>query len=152
MDETQRPVVNQVNLIARDWHASLAFYRLLGIAVTDGDEFPPASGARHSDATFSPHKVMLEWDSQAMARQYTPAAAADAPVRGPILGLAYPSADAVDQAYQRVTSAGHATVQAPYDAFWGARYAIVRDPDGVAVGLMGPIDRSRGYIPGRPPG
>jgi uncharacterized glyoxalase superfamily protein PhnB len=29
-------------------------------------------------------------------------------------------------------------LQAPYDAFWGARYAIIEDPDGVAVGLMSP--------------
>jgi len=36
--------------------------------------------------------------------------------------------------------------RAPFDAFWGARYAIVlgaryaivEDPDGVAVGLMSP--------------
>ena len=38
-----------------------------------------------------------------------------------------------------------------YDAFWGARYAIVEDPDGHTVGLMGPIDRTRGYIPSGPP-
>ena len=25
------------------------------------------------------------------------------------------------------------------DSFWGARYAIVEDPDGIAVGLMSPI-------------
>ena len=33
--------------------------------------------------------------------------------------------------------------QEPYDAFWGARYAIVEDPDGNAVGLMSPIDPDR---------
>jgi uncharacterized glyoxalase superfamily protein PhnB len=27
----------------------------------------------------------------------------------------------------------------PWDAFWGARYAMVEDPDGIAVGLMSPI-------------
>jgi hypothetical protein len=30
-----------------------------------------------------------------------------------------------------------------YDAFWGARYAIVADPDGSDVGLMSPIDEQR---------
>jgi hypothetical protein len=33
--------------------------------------------------------------------------------------------------------------QPPFDAFWGARYAIVADPDGNDVGLMSPIDESR---------
>jgi uncharacterized glyoxalase superfamily protein PhnB len=33
--------------------------------------------------------------------------------------------------------------QPPYDAFWGARYAVVSDPDGNAVGIMSPIDPDR---------
>jgi uncharacterized glyoxalase superfamily protein PhnB len=27
----------------------------------------------------------------------------------------------------------------PIDAFWGARYAIIEDPDGIAVGVMSPV-------------
>ena len=38
-----------------------------------------------------------------------------------------------------MTSAGYRGLQSPYDAFWGARYAMVEDPDGVAVGLMSPV-------------
>jgi uncharacterized glyoxalase superfamily protein PhnB len=38
-----------------------------------------------------------------------------------------------------VTTAGYRGLQAPYDAFWGARYADVEDPNGIAVGLMSPI-------------
>ena len=34
---------------------------------------------------------------------------------------------------------GYAGLQPPHDAFWGARYAIIEDPDGIAVGLMSPI-------------
>ena len=36
---------------------------------------------------------------------------------------------------------------APIDAFWGARYAIVDDPDGNHVGIMGPQDRSHEDVP-----
>jgi uncharacterized glyoxalase superfamily protein PhnB len=28
----------------------------------------------------------------------------------------------------------------PYDAFWGARYAVVADPAGISVGIMSPAD------------
>jgi uncharacterized glyoxalase superfamily protein PhnB len=43
-----------------------------------------------------------------------------------------------------VSAAGHALIKPPHDAFWGARYALVRDPDGNVLGLMGPITpRSR---------
>jgi hypothetical protein len=27
--------------------------------------------------------------------------------------------------------------------FWGARYAIIEDPDGIAVGVMSPISADR---------
>ena len=39
----------------------------------------------------------------------------------------------------RIDRRGNRGLQAPFDAFWGARYAIIEDPDGIAVGLMSPI-------------
>ena len=45
--------------------------------------------------------------------------------------------------HARVTAAGHRSHKAPEDAFWGARYAIVEDPDGIAVGLMSPQDDAK---------
>ena len=35
-----------------------------------------------------------------------------------------------DEAYKRAIDAGAASILAPWDAFWGARYAQVRDPFG----------------------
>ncbi len=57
--------------------------------------------------------------------------------------LRLPSREAVDERYAELTSAGYAGRQPPFDAFWGARYAIVADPDGNDVGLMSPIEESR---------
>ena len=50
-----------------------------------------------------------------------------------------------------VTGAGYRGQQPPYDAFWGARYAVVEDPDGNAVGIMSPSDPDRRSM-ARPPG
>jgi hypothetical protein len=36
------------------------------------------------------------------------------------------------------------------DAFFGARYAVVLDPDGNAVGLMGPTDPAARSMPSLP--
>ena len=36
---------------------------------------------------------------------------------------------------------------APYDAFFGSRYAIVFDPDGNQVGIKSPIEADRKYVP-----
>ena len=49
------------------------------------------------------------------------------PVEVPHLGTV-----AVDVAYGDLTEAGYAGQQPPFDAFWGARYAVVTDPDGNA--------------------
>jgi uncharacterized glyoxalase superfamily protein PhnB len=45
---------------------------------------------------------------------------------------------AVDDMYDRVTAAGHPGHLAPIDAFWGARYCEVTDPDGNVVGFHSP--------------
>jgi len=148
MDTHPRPVLNQVNIIARDWDAALAFYRLLGLDVGTGVTFGPTNDARHTEVTVTGAAMSLEFDSSASVRLF----ATDAEnVKSAVLGFAYPTPDAVDAVVERLTAAGHTVRQPPYDAFWGGRYAIVDDPDGNPVGLMGPIDRSRGYAPGSRP-
>ena len=54
---------------------------------------------------------------------------------------------AVDAKYDDLTSAGYSAQQPPHDALMGARYAVVVDPDGNSVGLMGPIDPARKAVP-----
>ena len=39
-----------------------------------------------------------------------------------------------------MVAGGYGTQQPPYDANWGARYAVVADPDGNGVGIMSPLD------------
>jgi len=55
--------------------------------------------------------------------------------------------DDVDVRYAQLTGTGYAGRQPPYDTFWGARYAIVEDPDGNEVGLMSPSDPVRRSAP-----
>jgi len=38
-----------------------------------------------------------------------------------------------------MTAAGYRGLQPPYDALWGARHAVIEDPDGIAVGLMSSV-------------
>src|ERR671932_342152 len=59
----------------------------------------------------------------------------------------------VDERYAELVAHGGRAHQPPYDAFWGARYAIVDDPDGNPVGLMSPVDeRRKSWPPAPPPG
>jgi uncharacterized glyoxalase superfamily protein PhnB len=42
-----------------------------------------------------------------------------------------------------MTGADYRGLREPHDAFWGERYAIIEDPDGIAVGLMSPMSPYR---------
>jgi uncharacterized glyoxalase superfamily protein PhnB len=53
----------------------------------------------------------------------------------------------VDRLYDRARAAGYEVGVAPYDAFFGSRYAIVFDPDGNQVGIKSPIEADRKYVP-----
>ena len=68
-----------------------------------------------------------------------------------VVGFSVASREAVDRLYQELTTAGYGGRQPPFDAFWGARYAIVADPDGNDVGLMSPMEESRRTPPAESP-
>jgi len=129
---------NQINLVVRNMHESLAFYRRLGLDIPE----PWVSGGHghHVKATTG-HEVDLEFDSHQLARAYNEGFAAE---RGRVvIGLSLESREAVDALYDEMRSHGHQALQPPFDAFWGARYALIEDPDGNPVGLMSPIDPGR---------
>jgi uncharacterized glyoxalase superfamily protein PhnB len=60
-----------------------------------------------------------------------------------VIGFEVPTRADVDQVFRDMTGAGYRGLQEPYDALWGSRYAIIEDPDGVAVGLMSPVSADK---------
>ncbi|GAC1308050.1 MAG: VOC family protein [Vulcanimicrobiaceae bacterium] len=131
--------LNQLNVIVRDMDATLAFYRRLGL------DIDAEAGAYHVEVPLA-NGMRLEFDSTAFARQWD--GGSDGTTGGStVLGFEIPSLGGVDALYAELTRAGYRGRQQPYDAFWGARYAIVDDPDGNGVGLMSPIERARKFWP-----
>ena len=141
MDE--RPVLDQVNLVVRDMTESVAFYRRLGLAIPDRD---PLWDDHHRSAEV-PGGVDFDLDSEGFAPLWDAGWPGSKGRSGVVMGFRVASRAAVDRLYESVTGAGYAGQQEPYDAFWGARYAIVEDPDGNAVGLMSPVDPDRRSTP-----
>ena len=140
-----RPVLNQLNLVVRDMEAAVRFYRRLGLTIPD--HAVTRSGGHHLEVEM-PNGMSLELDSMALAKAYN-AGWREATGGGcrSVIGFALPSREAVDARYGELTAAGYVGQQPPIDAFWGARYAIVEDPDGNHVGLMSPIDPARRGTP-----
>ena len=67
-----------------------------------------------------------------------------------MIGFRVAARSTVDETFEQLKSAGYEVQKEPYDAFWGARYAVVADPDGNAVGIMSAVDPSRRSRPTPP--
>jgi uncharacterized glyoxalase superfamily protein PhnB len=95
--------------------------------------------------------MRIEFDSIAFAKQWNPGLDESNLGSATILFFHVTTREEVDRVHARVTAAGYRSQKAPEDAFWGARYAIVEDPDGNSVGIMSPADESMRRPPPLPP-
>jgi len=118
--------LNAIGIVASDLGRSLAFYRLLGL------DFPE-NGEGHVEATL-PSGLRLMLDEESVVTSFRPDWRRET---GNQLALAFECASPaeVDELFERVRAAGHDAEKEPWDAFWGQRYAQLRDPDGVPVDL-----------------
>ncbi|MBB5158341.1 VOC family protein [Saccharopolyspora phatthalungensis] len=122
-----------VGLVVTDMARSLAFYRRLGLDVpADADQQP------HVETTL-PGGMRLAWDTIDTVRSFNPDW--QPATGGPQIALAFllDSPAEVDAMYRHLTEASYAGDKAPWDAFWGQRYAVVHDPDGNGIDLFAPL-------------
>jgi catechol 2,3-dioxygenase-like lactoylglutathione lyase family enzyme len=121
------PSLNAIGIVSKDLAASVAFYSLLGVtfAALEGD---------HVEAVL-PSGLRLMLDDLELIKKLDPEWTAP---RGHRMNLAFECASPaeVDAVHAKVTAAGHVSKTAPWDAFWGQRYAQVVDPDGNVVDLF----------------
>lgn len=137
------PVLNLLDVVADDFDETLAFYRRLGVEIA---EVPPSEGIRHAEATFA-NGFVLHLDNVPLARTYNAAWRQPGGSSRAVIGFSVATREAVDDRYEDLVAAGYQGRQPPYDTFWGARYAVVADPDGNDVGIMSPVEESRRYWP-----
>src|SRR5215211_743208 len=126
------PELNAIGIVASDMATSIRFYRTLGLDLAE----TPDEG--HLEATMS-SGVRLMLDSEEVVRSFQDDWSRET---GNQLSLAFEcsSPAEVDEVYARVTEAGFEGEKEPWDAFWGQRYALLRDPDGVEVNLYAPLE------------
>jgi catechol 2,3-dioxygenase-like lactoylglutathione lyase family enzyme len=118
-----------VGIVVSDMRASLEFYRRLGLEIPEGSEDEP-----HAEAT-TPSGLRVAWDTAELMQEIDPAW--KEPSGGHRMSLAFlcSSPEEVDATYERLAALGHGYKE-PWDAFWGQRYAIVKDPDGNHIDLF----------------
>ena len=123
--------LNAIGIVAADMGESIRFYRLFGLDV------PETPDEGHVD-TFLPNGVRFMLDSEETMRSFMDGWTRET---GNQVGIAFECASPaeVDEIYSRVTEAGFHGEKEPWDAFWGQRYALLKDPSGVDVSLYAPL-------------
>jgi uncharacterized glyoxalase superfamily protein PhnB len=123
------PRFEAIGMVVSDMGRALDFYRLLGLEFPEG-----AESEGHAEASVGGIRVML--DTEEMVRSFDPDW--KPPTSGHRSSIAFrcDSPAEVDAAYAALLEQGGTGHKEPWDAFWGMRYAEVKDPDGNVVDLF----------------
>jgi uncharacterized glyoxalase superfamily protein PhnB len=119
-----------IGLVAHDPERTFAFYRLLGL------DIPAEAAAQPHVEVALPGGMRLAFDTVETIRSFQPDFDPEIGGGGPSLAFDCGSPDEVDATYTLLLDAGGEGELAPFDAFWGQRYATVTDPDGNHVDLF----------------
>ena len=116
--------LDYIGIVAKDLDASRRFYALLGLEFNEDTDHIEAHG----------EGFRIGIDLESMMREMNPDW--KEPI-GQRIGLAFQfdSPAEVDTAFAEIIGKGYGGYKAPFDAFWGQRYATVIDPDGNHVDL-----------------
>ncbi len=123
------PKLDAVAITSTDLAATVAFYTLIGF-----DFAPLTPQDRHVEPVTKDGDMRLMIDTAELMEQLT--GAKPTPPNHASFAMLCDSPSEVDAIAARLTAAGHAMTVEPWDAFWGQRYATVKDPDGYQVDLF----------------
>jgi uncharacterized glyoxalase superfamily protein PhnB len=119
-----------LGVVVSDLRRAVRFYRELGL------EFPEVTEDNHGHIEAEVAGVRFMLDTEETVRSFDPDW--QPPSGGHRVGLAFrcDSPGQVDATYAHLLEHGGSAHKEPWDAFWGMRYAQVKDPDGNVVDLF----------------
>ena len=120
--------LDAIGIVSKNIPKTIEFYSLLGLS------FKQEGGPDHFEAqTRSGVRLMI--DSIDLMKKLNPQYIEP---QGTAIVLCFKqeSAEKVDGLHKSVLDAGYQSVTDPWDAFWGQRYASVRDPDGNQIDIF----------------
>jgi uncharacterized glyoxalase superfamily protein PhnB len=129
------PQLDFFGIVVSDMGRSVAFYRLLGLEFPDG-----AESEGHVEAQLG-GGMRYALDTEDVMRSFDPEW--KRPSGGHAVGGAFrcESPEEVDRVYRDLLEAGGSPHKEPWDAFWGQRYAQLKDPDGTVIDLYAPLPK-----------
>ena len=133
----ERLSFDQANLVMPDVVGAAGFLRALGVEIAEIEGEWAEWGAHHVTLPAVGDGFVVDLDSSAFASHW---GGLPEDFTGVVVNLRAGDREAVDAAFERALALGADGIHPPYDAFWGARYAVVRGPGPIMVGVMGPVD------------
>lgn len=120
-----------VGIISESPERSVKFFKILGVEIKQY-----ADSGHYEGMTSSGVRIML--DSVDFMKAHEPNWK-KAQGGGITLCFKQESPQKVDELYEAFIGADFKGIKAPWNAFWGHRYACVSDPDGNQIDLFAPL-------------
>ncbi len=132
------PSLDAIGVVTSDMARAIEFFRLLGVPFVDPASADVVAEAQDHVEARLPDGLRLMLDSEAVVRSFMPEWTPPTGQRQSLAFLCDSPAD-VNDTCTRIAAAGFRIVKPPWDAFWGQRYAVVANHDGVTVDLFAPL-------------
>jgi hypothetical protein len=135
--------IDQINVVIADVAAATAFLADLGVDVPPA---PPGWERHHVGLPAAPG-FEIEVDSGVFAQEW---GGLPPGFTGVVLNLRVAGRGDVDALHERAVSLGGRSLRAPYDAFWGSRFAVVEGPGPTVLGILSPREADHATAPPDP--
>jgi catechol 2,3-dioxygenase-like lactoylglutathione lyase family enzyme len=121
--------LDAIGIVVEDLNRSREFYAQLGLQIPEDPE-----GHGHAEVELG-GGLRLMFDTSAMVRNFDPEWSRGEGSPTASLAFSFATPAEVDAKHEELLAAGGKAHLEPWDAFWGMRYASLRDPDGNAIDL-----------------
>ena len=117
-----------IGIVSENPARSIEFFKILGVEIKQYE-----NSGHFEGTTTSGVRIMLDTVDiiQSMDENWKKTQG-----NGIVLCFKQDSPNQVNETYNRLSKAGFKEIKAPWDAFWGHRYACIADPDGNQIDLF----------------
>jgi catechol 2,3-dioxygenase-like lactoylglutathione lyase family enzyme len=118
--------LDAIGVVVEDMDRAREFYRHLGLELPEDDD--------HTEVELA-GGIRLMFDTEDIMRQFDPSWSRATGSPSVTLAFSFETPAEVDAKHEELVAAGGRKHLEPWDAFWGMRYAVLRDPDGNEISL-----------------